>query len=36
MFLSLESIAVRYARSPSARDAVQGVSLGLRPGRSAC
>jgi iron(III) transport system ATP-binding protein len=33
MFLSLESIAVRYARSTSGRDAVQGVSLGLRAGQ---
>ena len=33
MFLSLESVAVRYARSHSGRAAVEGVSLGLAAGR---
>lgn len=32
MFLSLESVAVRYARA-AGRAAVQGVSLGLNPGQ---
>jgi len=32
MFLSLESVAVRYARASSARAAVKGVSLGLAAG----
>ena len=32
MFLSLESLAVRYARS-SSQDAVQGVTLSLQPGQ---
>jgi iron(III) transport system ATP-binding protein len=33
MFLSLQSVAVRYARSNSGRAAVEGVSLGLAPGK---
>ena len=33
MFLSLQSVAVRYARSSSGRAAVEGVSLGLAPGK---
>jgi iron(III) transport system ATP-binding protein len=32
MFLSLDSVAVRYPRSTAARPAVDGVSLGLRTG----
>ncbi|MBK7456953.1 MAG: ABC transporter ATP-binding protein [Betaproteobacteria bacterium] len=33
MFLSLESVSVRYARASSARAAVEAVSLGLAAGR---
>jgi iron(III) transport system ATP-binding protein len=33
MFLSLQHVAVRYARSTARRDAVQGVSLGLAAGQ---
>ena len=33
MFLSLESVAVRYARSTTGRAAVEGVTLGLLPGQ---
>ena len=33
MFLSLQSVAVRYARSNNGRAAVEGVSLGLAPGK---
>jgi iron(III) transport system ATP-binding protein len=33
MFLSLESVEVRYARSGGSRAAVDGVSLGLRAGQ---
>ena len=33
MFLSLQSVSVRYARTPAARSAVEGVSLGLTPGQ---
>ncbi len=33
MFLSLESVAVRYARSSGGRAAVEGVSLGLAAGK---
>ena len=33
MFLSLESVSVRYARASSARAAVEAVSLGLTAGR---
>ena len=33
MFLSLESVAVRYPKSPAARAAVDGVSLGLQKGQ---
>ena len=33
MFLSLESVAVRYARSTTGRAAVDGVSLGLQAGQ---
>ncbi len=33
MFLSIESVAVRYTRAAAGRAAVQGVSLGLRPGQ---
>jgi iron(III) transport system ATP-binding protein len=33
MFLSLESVSVRYARAGSARAAVESVSLGLAAGR---
>ncbi len=32
MFLSLESVSVRYARTQAARAAVDGVTLGLRKG----
>ena len=32
MFLSLDSVAVRYTRAAAGRAAVQGVTLGLRPG----
>ncbi len=32
MFLSLESVTVRYPRASAARAAVERVSLGLRPG----
>ncbi len=33
MFLSLESVAVRYPRSSAGRAAVEGVTLGLLPGQ---
>ena len=33
MFLSLESVAVRYAKAPSGRAAVEGVTLGLQAGQ---
>jgi iron(III) transport system ATP-binding protein len=33
MFLSLESVAVRYARAPQGKAAVDGVSMGLAPGQ---
>ena len=33
MFLSLESVAVRYPRSAAGRAAVEGVTLGLQPGQ---
>ena len=33
MFLSLESVDVRYARAAAGRAAVEGVTLGLAPGR---
>ena len=33
MFLSLESVVVRYPRSTTGRAAVEGVSLGLLPGQ---
>ena len=33
MFLSLESVSVRYARSGAARAAVDGVTLGLKAGQ---
>jgi iron(III) transport system ATP-binding protein len=33
MFLSLESVSVRYARGGAGRAAVERVSLGLRPGQ---
>jgi iron(III) transport system ATP-binding protein len=33
MFLSLESVAVRYARAGTTPAAVEGVSLGLQPGQ---
>ncbi len=33
MFLSLQSVAVRYSRSGAGRAAVEGVSLGLRSGQ---
>jgi len=36
MFLSLESVAVRYPGATAARAAVTGVSLGCSRGRSAC